>query len=109
MQHRAEHRGGHRGYAVKIRMIARRCAGGGGGEGNIEFQPLQLHRDPYPSREALPPSSDRAFFFSFSRLSNPCGEGYVSWAELCAPSSAPFPQGGLEDLLVLGDHKLRMY
>lgn len=58
----------------------------------IPEEPLLPLRDSYPSREALAPSSDLAFFFSFSRLSNPCGKGVISWTELCSPSSTSLPQ-----------------
>lgn len=48
---------------------------------HIESQalcPLQSLRDPYPSLQVLAPSSDLAFFFSFSLLSNPWGEAGIS-------------------------------
>lgn len=47
-------------------------------------------RDSYPSREALAPNSDLAFFFSFSLLSNPYGgERGVSAEQLLFPSGCP--------------------
>lgn len=66
----AGHRGGSRGCLIEVDR--------GGGGGNTLIQVLQPLRDPYPSRGVLAPSSDLAFFFSFSLLSNPCGEEDVS-------------------------------